>query len=121
MTLKPNYDQIARSYELWQIHAAPWVQIPGYPQGEEGCILEEFEFYTMRHADRVDCLIETFGPEERALTVDDVLARTVLGNGYHSWGTNGSLITVRSGKLRQALEAAYDPTMPDWPAMVEID
>lgn len=24
-------------------------------------------------------------------------------------------------ELRPALEAAYDPTMPDWPAMVEID
>jgi hypothetical protein len=54
-------------------------------------------------------------------SVDDVLARTHLGGHFHEWGVAGGAIRVTSAELRPALEAAYDPLMPDWPAMVEIN
>jgi hypothetical protein len=54
-------------------------------------------------------------------TIDDVLARTHLGGHFHEWGADGGVIRVTRAELRPALEAAYDPTMPNWPAMVEID
>ena len=54
-------------------------------------------------------------------TVDDVLARTHQYWDLHEWGTDGGVIRVTRAELRPALEAAYDPTMPDWPAMVEIE
>lgn len=54
-------------------------------------------------------------------TVDDMLRRTDAGNQQHQWPTDGGAITISRGELRQALKAAYDPTMPNWPAMVEID
>jgi hypothetical protein len=38
-----------------------------------------------------------------------------------AWTINGGEIIVASDKLRQALEDAYDPLMPNWPAMVVID
>jgi hypothetical protein len=38
-----------------------------------------------------------------------------------TWGVNGGEIMVPAGELRTALEAAYDPTMPNWPGMVEIE
>jgi hypothetical protein len=57
-------------------------------------------------------------------TVDDLLTRTHLSQrhavDYHEWGVDGGVIVVTRAELRQALEAAYDPCMPDWPAMVEI-
>ena len=54
-------------------------------------------------------------------TVDDILARTHLGGRFHEWGADGGVIRVSHAELRQALEDAYDPTMPDWPSMVEIE
>lgn len=55
-------------------------------------------------------------------TIDDVLASTNRGDGFHEWNTDDDkAIHVTRDELRPALEAAYDPTMPSWPAMVEID
>jgi hypothetical protein len=68
-------------------------------------------------------------------TVDEVLARcehrgwAILGGlafepGQEkllAWGVNGGEIMMPVSELRTALEKAYDPTMPNWPAMVEID
>ena len=53
-------------------------------------------------------------------TVDDVLARTHVGGDWHEWNADGGTIRLTHAELRSALEAAYDPSMPDWPAMVEI-
>jgi hypothetical protein len=38
-----------------------------------------------------------------------------------SWKVNGGRVWVPYAELRKACEAAYDSTMPSWPAMVEID
>jgi hypothetical protein len=54
-------------------------------------------------------------------TVDDVLARTHMGGNSHEWGADGGVIRVTRRRLRSALEDAYDPAMPNWPAMVEVD
>ena len=48
------------------------------------------------------------------------MARTHLGGHFHEWGADGGVIRVTRDELRPALEVAYDPNMPDWPAMVEI-
>ena len=54
-------------------------------------------------------------------TVDDVLASTAIGNGFHDWATDGGVIRVTAEQLRPALEAAYDPGMPDWMSLVDLD
>lgn len=68
-------------------------------------------------------------------TVDEVLARCerrgwadLSGLGFNPnqekllpWSVNGGEIMVPADELRTALEEAYDPTMPDWPGMVEIE
>jgi hypothetical protein len=54
-------------------------------------------------------------------TVDNLLAGTAIGCGLHEWGVEGGVIRIARDDLRQALEDAYDPLMPNWPAMVEID
>jgi len=38
-----------------------------------------------------------------------------------SWKVNGGRVWVPYAELRKACEAAYDSTMPSWPAMVDID
>jgi hypothetical protein len=43
------------------------------------------------------------------------------GNRLVSWEVNGGWQWVLYTKLRKACEDAYDPLMPNWPAMVEID
>ena len=53
-------------------------------------------------------------------TVGDVLARTHVGGDWHEWNADGGTIRLTHAELRPALEAAYDPSMPDWPATVEI-
>ena len=54
-------------------------------------------------------------------TVTDLLQFTDIGSCLHRWRTEGGAVTVDRAELRQALEDAYDPTMPNWPARVEID
>ena len=60
-------------------------------------------------------------------TVDDLLrwtcTATMWGTGetLHHWRNEGGAIEVPGTNLRPALEAAYDPLMPNWPAMVEIE
>lgn len=56
-------------------------------------------------------------------TVADVLNRCAI-RGFASGGSplldwNGCMIPFDD--LRAALEDAYDPAMPDWPAMVQVD
>ena len=53
-------------------------------------------------------------------TVDDVLALSHVGGHWHEWYVDGGTIRLTHAELRPALEAAYDPSMPDWPATVEI-
>lgn len=67
-------------------------------------------------------------------TVEEVLSRCVFRGwnetcplGFEpaqrmlAWTINGGEIMVPACKLRTALEEAYDPTMSDWPGMVEIE
>jgi len=54
-------------------------------------------------------------------TVDEILTRTQMGPDLNWWSANGGAIRISRAELRQALEDAYDPLMPNWPTMVEID
>lgn len=54
-------------------------------------------------------------------TITDVLIQTSTADCRHSWPVQGGSITLTRAELLPALEAAYDPTMANWPAMVEID
>ena len=54
-------------------------------------------------------------------TVEFMLDATLNSNGIHRWPTEGGEIQIATAELRPALEAAYDPTMTNWPAMVEIE
>lgn len=54
-------------------------------------------------------------------TVTDLLIQTSTSNCLHRWPVPGGSVMLRREQLRPALEDAYDPTMPDWPAMVVID
>ena len=42
------------------------------------------------------------------------------GNRLVSWEVNGGWQWVPYAELRKACEDAYDPLMPNWPAMVEV-
>ena len=54
-------------------------------------------------------------------TVEFMLGATLVSHGNHRWPTEGGEIQIATAELRPALEVAYDPTMPNWPAMVEFD
>jgi hypothetical protein len=106
---KPTYDQLAEDFDLWQEYVDP------------NAIVSEAELKALSHADRVALIIEMFGPEDRVPTVEEMLESTAVGNGFHDWGVEGGIVRVSKTQLLPALEAAYDPSMPDWPAMVDID
>ena len=53
-------------------------------------------------------------------TIEHMLSSTLISNGIHRWSVEGGAIEVTTDQLRAALEDAYDPTMPSWPAMVEL-
>jgi hypothetical protein len=72
------------------------------------------------------CFAQMFRDEPTAmpdpvLTVEAMLAATLISNGIHRWAVEGGAIEVTTEQLRVALKDAYDPTMPDWPAMVQLD
>ena len=60
-------------------------------------------------------------------TVDEILSDTCCGvlhaSGVtlHNWAVEGGTIQVTGLQLRPALEAAYDPNMPDWTALISWD
>jgi hypothetical protein len=55
-------------------------------------------------------------------TVDELLADTAVGNGLHRWAVAyGGIIEITANNLRHALEEAYDPSMPNWTAFVDVD
>lgn len=62
-----------------------------------------------------------------APTVDEILSDTCCGvlhaSGVtlHDWAVEGGTIQVSAADLRPALEAAYDPAMPDWTALISYD
>jgi hypothetical protein len=84
------------------------------------------EFDAMSVADRIDLQVETFGPDVTVPTVDEVISSCEL-RGWSgdeqllAWGVEGGEIALPASELRIALEAAYDPTMPDWPGMAVVD
>jgi len=104
-----TYAKIASSFELWQEFADP-----------DGTTSRK-EFDAMSHADRVATQVEAFGPEDLVPTVADLLEQTAISNGLHRWDVEGGSIEVPADVLRPILEDAYDPSMSNWPAMVEIE
>ena len=54
-------------------------------------------------------------------SVESMLGATLISNGLHRWPVEGGEIQIATAELRLALEAAYDPFMPDWPSMAEIE
>jgi hypothetical protein len=106
---KPAYDQIAKDFDLWQEYVDP------------NATVSEAELKALSHADRVALIIKTFGPEDRVPTVEEMLESTAVGNGFHDWGVEGGIVRVSKTQLLPALEAAYEPCMPAWPVMVDMD
>jgi hypothetical protein len=109
MAREHTYAEIASSFELWQEFV-----------DRQGAMSRE-EFDAMSHADRVAIQIGVFGPEDLVPTVADLLEQTAISNGLHRWAVEGGSIEVPADVLRPILEDACDPSMPNWPAMVEID
>lgn len=56
-----------------------------------------------------------------APTVEDILNQTSTPSGFHRWAVDGGSISVDRRQLQAALETAYDPNMPDWPALISWD
>ncbi len=105
-----SYSQIASSYLLWLEAVDPHVTT------------SEEEFDAMSHAARVAQIVETFGPEPDPIpTVDEVLANTHIWNGIHKWSKVGGVVMLTTDVLRPLLEEAYDPNMPDWVALVDVE
>lgn len=48
-----------------------------------------------------------------------VLKRAHLGNGFYNWPVDGGTITLQRHQLEPALLSAWDAWDPNWPAHVE--
>jgi hypothetical protein len=108
--VSPTYAQIASSYSLWGEYVDP------------DATTSEEEFNAMSHADRVALMVEAFGPDRNSVpTVERILDATAIGGGFHSWPVIGGSITLTTDQLRPLLEEAYDPNMPDWVALVDVE
>ncbi len=56
-----------------------------------------------------------------AITPEEMIDSTAIGCGFHSWGCETGSIRVTADELRPVLQAAYDPSMPDWPSLIGWD
>jgi hypothetical protein len=110
--MKPSYSEIASSFDLWQEYIDPNATTTER-------VLQD-AFNAMDHAVRVAWLVEMWGPEPDAVpTVDDVLARTAIGGGFHRWAVEGGSINLTTEEIRPLLEEVYDPANPDWEAIFD--
>jgi hypothetical protein len=54
-------------------------------------------------------------------TVQQILDTTSVGWNYHDWpAPGGGVFYVTTERLKPALEAVYDPSMPSWPLLVDL-
>jgi hypothetical protein len=108
---RPTDTEIASSFDLWRDYIDP------------NATTSRAEFDAMSHADRMALIVGTFGPNmpEPVPTVDEVLADTAIGCGWHHWAVEGGSITVTTTMLRRFLEEAYDAANPDWVAFVDVE
>jgi hypothetical protein len=106
----PTYAQIASSHDLWGQYVDPHVTI------------SEEEFNAISHADKVAQIVDVFGPDSNSVpTVEQVIDDSAIGGGFHRWAVIGGSITLTTDQLRPLLEEAYDPNMPDWVALVDLE
>lgn len=56
-----------------------------------------------------------------APTIDLVFSSSKIGPDLCAWPESGDFIYTDGETMRAALEDAYDPCVPDWPAMVQMD
>ena len=54
-------------------------------------------------------------------TVEQILDATAIGGGFHVWAVIGGCNRLTTDQLRPLLEEAYDPNMPDWVALVDVE
>lgn len=105
---QPTDREIAASFDLWREYVDP----------DATTTREEFDALDLD--ERLALMASTFGPS--VPTVEEVLDRSrVDQSGECAWGVEGGTVAIDEVPLRLALEAAYDPTMPDWPATVDLD
>lgn len=57
-------------------------------------------------------------PDHATPTPADLMRRTAIGNGLHRWALEGGSVEIDSDELWPLLQEAYDPSMPDWPALI---
>ena len=111
---RPTYTQIAEDFDLWREYV-----------DRQGAMSRN-EFDAMSVGDRIGLQVETFGYKITVPTVDEVISSCDLRDWSGdeqilAWGVDGGEIAVPASELRIALEAAYDPAMPDWPGMAVVD
>jgi hypothetical protein len=99
---------MAADFDLWQEYIDPQA---AYSSGE---------FESMSLTEKMTLINGTFDGL-LAPTVEQVLAETHICNGFHHWGEIGGTFRLTTDQLRPALEAAYDPLMPDWVQLVDLD
>jgi hypothetical protein len=52
-------------------------------------------------------------------TPEEALERAHAGNGWYDWRVDGGTVRLRRHQLEPALQSAWDPHDPSWPAQVE--
>jgi hypothetical protein len=55
------------------------------------------------------------------LTVNEILTATHVGGHYHDLPVNGGFIRVFRADFPRVLEAAWDPTDPNWFREIDFD
>jgi hypothetical protein len=101
-------------YEL----ATDWNLWRKYIDREATMTAEQFQATPIE--ERIKLIRETFGPGPGVPTVEEVLAGCRDSNSLCNWPVEGGSIQIPDCDLLFALEAAYNPTMPDWASMVEL-
>jgi hypothetical protein len=106
--MKPTYAEQATNLNLWREYVDP------------ARTVSDRQFEELSFLSKLAIIHATYGTEAYTPQVEELMEKHHLFDSFAWWDTEGGRISIDKATLRQALEEAYDPSMPDWVFTVQL-
>jgi hypothetical protein len=106
--MKPTYTEQANNLNLWREYVDP------------ARAISDRQFQELSLSCKLAIIHATYGTETYTPQVEELMEKHHLFDSVAWWDMEGGRISIDKATLRQALEEAYDPSMPDWVSTVQL-